>query len=333
MKRTIRWGILGTGTIAEKFAHGLKFVKGAEIAAVGSRTAENAERFAKRHPGARAYGSYEALAADQSLDIIYIATPHTCHKANSLACLEAGRAVLCEKPFAVNAGETDTMIRCAKEKNLFLMEAMWTRFLPATIAVRKWLRAGFIGEVRMVKADFGMRTKWNPEGRLLNRNLGGGALLDVGIYGVSFASMVFGETPQEVSGFAHIGETGVDEQSTVTLGYTKGRLAVLSCAVRTLLPNDAYIIGTDGYIHIPSFWRAEKAHLYLAGKRAGTVRKRFRGSGYRYEAEEVMRCLRAGKIESSFMPHAESLELMKTLDRIRALWKLQYPGEENHAGG
>jgi dihydrodiol dehydrogenase / D-xylose 1-dehydrogenase (NADP) len=328
MKRTVRWGILGTGTIADKFAHALKFVKGAELAAVGSRSAEKATRFAKRHSIERSYGSYEALVANPGIDVVYIATPHIFHAENSLLCLKAGKAVLCEKPFAMNAAEAEKVIRCAKEKKLFCMEAMWTRFLPATNAARKWLRAGFIGDLRMIRADFGFRAEKNQEGRLFNRELGGGALLDVGIYGVSFASMIYGEQPKEITGVAHIGETGVDEMSTVILSYAKGRQAVIGSSIKTTLPNEGYIIGADGSIKIPTFWRAEKANLFLGGKKAGTVRKRFRGSGYRYEAEEVMRCLRAGKTESAVMPLEESFEIMKTMDRIRALWNLKYPGEE-----
>ncbi len=327
MADPIRWGILSTGKIAGKFAEGLSVLPDAELAAVGSRTADAAHAFADRFNISRRHASYEDLANDPEVDAIYVATPHSLHRENSLLCLDAGRAVLCEKPFAINRREAEEVVAAAREKGIFLMEAMWTRFLPIMGRVREWLADGAIGEARMVTADFGYRSDVNPEGRLFNPNLGGGALLDIGVYTVSFASMVFGGSPSQVSGLADIGETGVDEQAGVVLGYPRGQLAVLSCAVRTRTPHAAQIFGTDGSIRIhPPFWHATTATLTTGGSEE-TLKLPYKGNGYNCEAAEVMRCLREGKRESDTMPLDETLSVMETLDRIRAQWGLKYPME------
>ena len=246
----IRWGILATGRIAHKFALGLSVLPDAELIAVGSRAQETADAFADRWEVPHRHATYAGLAADPDVAVVYVATPHAFHKQNSLLCLEAGKAVLCEKPMAINAREVEQIVACARGRGLFLMEAMWTRFLPAICKVRELLAEGVLGQVRMVRADFCFRSPWNPEGRLLNPALGGGALLDVGVYTVALAFMVFGGPPAEVTGMTHIGETGVDEQSAMILGYDGGRLAVLACAVRAQAPMEAHIIGTAGWIRI-----------------------------------------------------------------------------------
>jgi len=207
------------------------------------------------------------------------------------------------------------------------MEAMWTRYLPAIKKVREWLSSGAIGEVRMLKADFGFRCEWNPNGRFLNYELGGGALLDAGIYPVSFASMVFRSQPSRITSMPHIGETGVDEQFTALFGYGGGKMASIAGAIRTRLISDALIIGTEGNIHIPNFLRARCAILSIQDKQVETYEPAFEGTGYNYEAAEAMRCLREGKLESDIMPLDESLSIMKTMDSVRNQWGLKYPGE------
>jgi len=329
MREKIGWGIMATGGIAHKFCEGLKNLEDAEIVAVASRSLDKARDFAGKHGIKRAYGCYEDLVKDPGVDIVYVATPHPYHLPGALLCLEAGKAVLCEKPFAMNARESETLIRLARENGLFLMEAMWTRFLPAIVKVREWLERGLIGEVRFLKADFGFRTPWDPEGRFLNPELGGGALLDVGIYPVSFASMVFGCQPRSIKGMAHIGETRVDEQFAVLFGYEGGRIASLSGAVRTRFVNDAMIMGTEGRIHIPNFFCADTAVLYSASGEKEVFGPELEGNGYQYEAAEAMRCLREGRLESNTMPLDETLAIMRTMDTIRAQWGLKYPCEEN----
>ncbi len=327
MKEKIRWGIIGTGSIAKKFAAALAFLPDAELIAVGSRAQASADAFADMFHIPHRHTTYADLANDPDVDVVYISTPHPFHKENSILCLEAGKAVLCEKPFTINAREAEEVINLARRKNLFLMEAMWTRFLPVMVEVRRLLSERAIGDVRMVMADFGFRAEFNPQGRLFNPALGGGALLDIGVYTISLASMVLG-TPSRVTGMAYLGETGVDEQSAFILGYDQGQLAVLSVAVRTNTSQEAHLLGTIGKIRLhPSWWRGTTLTLSVAGKEDLTMDLPHVGNGYNYQAAEVMRCLRAGQTESSIMPLDETLSIMKTMDQIRAQWGLKYPTE------
>lgn len=326
MSDRIRWGILGPGNIARKFAQGIEALPDAEVAAVGSRTRENAVRFADEFNVPRRHASYESLAEDPEVDAIYVATPHPMHKDNTILCLRAGKAVLCEKPFAVNRREAEEMLAVARTEKRFLMEAMWTRFLPVVEQVRKWIADGRIGDPRMVQADFGFRTGIDPTSRLFAPALAGGGLLDVGCYCVSLASMVFQAKPDSVTGLFHLGETGVDEQGAMVLGYSGGALAVLSSAVRTNTPHEACIMGTEGMIqlHAP-FWRGDRATLIRPEEDPIEIHLSYPSTGYQFEAAAVGNCLREGRLESDIMPLDESLQIMNTLDRIRTEWGLIYP--------
>lgn len=327
-KSTIRWGILSTGAIARLFAQGLHDTPDAQLLAVGSRTQSGAEAFAAEFDIPRQYGSYEALAADPDIDVIYIGTPHPMHYESAMLCLSAGKPVLLEKPFTLNAQQAESLIAFAREKRLFLMEAMWTRFTPVMQKVREVLRAGTIGEVRMVQADFGFRAPFDPQHRLFAPELGGGALLDVGIYPVSFAGMVFGQQPSEIVSSAQLGSTGVDEQSAMIFTYPNGALAQLSCAVRTQTPQEAVIIGEKGWIRIPSRWWVPRVYTVQIDSEAEQVfEPSFVGNGYNYEAAAVGDYLRAGKTESDVISLDETLATMRTLDTIRAQWDLVYPGD------
>ena len=323
----VRWGILGTGYIARKFAEGLAFLPDAELAAVGSRSQAAADAFGDEFGVRRRYTSYEALAEDPDVEVVYVATPHSLHGDNSRLCLAAGKAVLCEKPFAINAAEAAGVIEVAREKRLFLMEAMWTRFLPLLVEVRSLLAQRVIGEVRMVTADFGFRTEVDPGNRLFDPALGGGALLDVGIYPMALAFMVLGR-PAHIMSMAHLGRTGVDEQAAVILSYEQGQLAVLTTAIRTQTPQEATLFGTQGSIKIHSpWWRASRLTLASEGEPERIIERPIAGNGYNYEAAEVMDCLRNGRLESEVMPLDETLAIMKTLDEIRAQWGLKYPSD------
>ncbi len=324
----IRWGILGTGNIARQFAEGLQSARGAVLQAVGSRTAETAEAFGSQFGIPRRHASYEALAADPEVDIVYIATPHPMHKGNSMLCLNAGKAVLCEKPFTINRREAEEVVACARANNRFLMEAMWTRFLPAVLQAQMWIREGRIGKVRMIRADFGFRVGYEEEPRLFDLEMGGGALLDVGIYPISLAAMVLGPHPIKVNTMATIGPTGVDDQNMVALQYENGAIALAASAVRTETPQDACIIGENGFIslHTP-FWRADTVTLSLPGREPETHHLPLTGNGYNYEAEAVMDCMRSGKTECIVMSLNETITLMGILDTARAQWGLRYPME------
>lgn len=328
MERKIRWGIIGTGNIARTFAESLMFVEDAELTAVGSRAVDTARQFAEAFKIGHWYASYEELVNDPDVDVVYVSTPHPFHMENTLLCLKAGKAVLCEKPFAMNAGQAQEMIDVAKSNKLFLMEAMWTRFLPIIVEVRKWLRLGVIGDVRMLQSDFGVRFDWEPNSRIFNPQLGGGALLDLGVYQVSLASMIFAKPPVSIAGLAHIGQTGVDEQSGVVLKYNDGGLAILSSAIRTQTPGEAVIFGAKGKIRIhPPFWCSTVATLSIEGKEDQTVEMPLEGKGYCCEAREVVRCMQDGKLESDVIPLEETLAVMKILDQIREQWGLKYPME------
>ena len=329
MKKKIKWGIMGSGNIAYKFVQSLKYIKDAEITAVGSRSSVRAAEFASQYGISRSYGNYRQLANDPEVDIVYIATHNPSHFECALLCLKAGKAVLCEKPFTLNVLQAEVLIRTARESGIFLMEAMWMRYLPTIVKVRELLAKGVIGEIRMIKADFGMRQSWNPESRLLKPALGGGALLDVGIYPISFSSMIFGPCPSTIKSVAYLGATGVDEQFSAILGYEKGSLAVLSGAIRTTLPNEARVIGTEGYIRIPAFWCSQSVELCINGK-TEQFELPFTSTGYIHEAEEAMHCIRQGLTESSIMPLDESLKIMKILDTLREQWGLRYPSENSN---
>jgi len=327
MTTPIRWGILATGTIAHKFATGLQVCDDAELLAVGSRSQASADAFADEFDIPRRYASYEDLVTDPDVDVIYIATPHARHKENALLCLDHGKAVLCEKPFTINAAEARQVIERARAKQIFVMEAMWTRFIPLMVEVRRLVNEGEIGEVRMITGDFGYRAGFNPQSRAFDPALGGGGLLDVGVYPLSLASMLLG-APERIVSMAELGQTGVDEQSAAILGYPGGALAIIYSAVRTRTPQDATILGTDGFIRIhPPFWVPTAMTLYKVGAEPQHKEIPFEGNGYNYQAHEVMTCLRAGKLESDVIPLDETLQIMQSMDAMRAQWGLTYPME------
>jgi len=327
MDNQIHWGIIGTGSIAHKFATGLRALPEAKLVAVGSRSLEHAHQFGEEFKVPHKYASYDELAQDSEVDVIYIATPHPYHKDNTLLCLNNGKAVLCEKPLAINSAQVADMVSCARTNNIFLMEAMWTHCFPAMTKVRELIHERAIGEVRLLEAKFCFRTGWYPEGRLLNPTFGGGALLDVGVYNIALAYIIFGKSPSRISSMAHLGDTGVDEQSSMILGYDNGAMANLTCAVRTNTPQDAAIYGTDGWIEIPSpYWQPDYIVLHTNDREEMMTFERV-GNGYSFEAIEVMRCLRAGFLESRIVPLDMSIAVMSTMDEIRAQWGLKYPME------
>jgi predicted dehydrogenase len=324
--RRVRWGIIGLGNIAHQFAKGLPLVAGAELTAVASRSRDKANAFGAQFGARRCYGSYEELARDDDVDAVYIATPHSLHCENSIMCIEAGKAVLCEKPFALNARQAGRMVAAAREYDVFLMEAMWTRFMPLMARVRE-LAKSELGEVRFVQADFGFRSEFDPASRIYSPCLGGGAVLDVGVYPISFASMLFG-APQRVASFARIGSTGVDEQNAMLIDYGNSRMALLSSAVDVQTPRVAYVTGTHGRICIHSPWfMSTRMTLTRADESAEEMHLPYEGNGYNYETAEMMDCMARDVKESPVLPLAETLEIMRTMDTLREQWDLRYPDE------
>jgi len=325
----IRWGILSTGFIAEQFVQGLKHAPGSEAVAVGSRSQKTANKFGRKYKIEKRYDSYVGLAADPDVDIIYIGTPHPYHFENAMMCLDAGKHVLLEKPFTVNAGEARQLIAKAREKKLFLMEAMWTRFFPIIKRMNEVIEAGTIGEIATLTGGLYHSQKYDPKGRHFALELGGGALLDVGIYPLSFTWMLMGR-PDKVSSMAYFGETGADYRSSYTLLYEdKGVVAFLGSSVSSTSPAEFHIGGTRGSIRIhEDFFRPDTITVHEWGKKRGQVIKEpYKGNGYQFEAIHVAQCIRDGKTESEVVPLDESLMLMELMDAIRAEWGLKYPGE------
>ena len=328
MDKKIKWGIISTGHISNKFAEALAILPQAELVAVASRNESAAKKFAKEHNVSRAYATYEELAKDPDIDVVYIGTPHTFHLQNSILCMRNGKSVLCEKALTINAAEAKKMVRIAREENVFLMEAMIPRHVPLLKKAIKWIKDGRIGEVRMVKASRCARGVFPPGARQLNPDLGGGSLLDVGVYVISFASQIFGKAPVEVTGMSHIGDWGSDEQGVAILKYDKGEIADLSFALRTNAVDEAYILGTKGYIKVGEVFAVPtKISLFIDNKEIEKLEEPIIGNALNYEAEEVMRCLNQGLKESPFMPLEESIEIMEVMDKIRKPWGLTYSND------
>jgi predicted dehydrogenase len=321
----VRWGIVGTGAIAVGFADALSQVDGATLAAVASRTVDGADAFGARFDVAARYASYEDLASDDSIDIAYIATPQSRHVDDTLLMVEAGKHVLCEKPFALDADESRSMVDAAKTKGVFLMEAMWSRFLPSYRHLVEVIGDGRIGEPILVEADFGWRREVDPEHRLFRRDLGGGGLLDLGIYPLQLASLVLG-IPQSVAARGVIGETGVDELVAAVTEHPNGGIAVSKASLRVGMTCAARIAGTIGVIDIPALMHCpESITLSVLGE-VERFDGSYEGSGMRFEIEEVHRCVVDGRTESAVMPLDESLALMRILDEIRAQIGLDFEG-------
>lgn len=350
--KPIRWGILGTGTIAHQFAQGLQQADGAVLQAVASRTRERAEEFAKRYSATTAYADYTALVNDANVDVVYIATPNERHREDALLAITAGKAVLCEKPFALTAAEGRQVLEAARQRGVFCMEAMWMRCSPALNTALQQVRAGAIGEVHLLQAQLGF-AKVPDAASSLFQPASGGALLDLGVYPLALAQAVFG-TPATVSAVLDKGRTGVDETVSILLGYPGGQQAQIATSLRCQLNNSASLHGLGGILRIedplyfPESFRlqpiapsgpvtappsARRLQHHPAVRPLMAAARRLRetlrsprqtqypvGTGYTAEANEVMRCLRAGETASTLVPQADTLAVLETMDRIRACW-------------
>ncbi len=328
MRNKIKWGIISTGHIAQKFAEALAILPEAELTAVASRTIGKVKEFAEKYKVPKSYGSYIQLANDPEIDVVYIATPHTFHLENAVMCMRKGKSVLCEKALTINAEEAREMVRVAREENVFLMEAMIPRHIPLIKKSLKWIDDGKIGEVRIVKASRCARGEFSDESRILNPKFGGGSLLDLGVYVISFAFQVLGKFPIESVGVSHIGHLGSDEQGAALLKFDKGEIADLTFALRTEAVNDAYIFGTKGYIKLHDLFAVPtKASLFVNKEEVEIIEEPIIGNALNYEAEEVMRCMKKGLKESPFMPPDESIKIMEVMDKIRKPWGLVYSND------
>jgi predicted dehydrogenase len=324
MKESINWGIIGLGKIAQKFVSDLALVDGSKLQAVGSRGLDKARDFATKNRAKEAYGSYEELVQDSKIDVVYIATPHVYHAELTHLCLDHGKSVLCEKPFAMNIDEVRGMIEKAKNKNLFLMEALWTRFIPATEKLLELIGKGTIGELRSIHADFGFKAEYDPTKRLFNKSLGGGALLDIGIYPLYMAQLILG-SPDSVNANAHFGATGVDHSLGILLGYENDKQAVLHATLSSTTQTAAWIHGSEGSIYMhPRFHHCARLSVYKEHQEIESFEIPYIGSGYYHEIEAVNHSLYEGQIQNPKMSWDDSLKLIELLDRVRDQVGLHY---------
>jgi predicted dehydrogenase len=315
---TVRWGVVGPGRIADKVVRDLPHVPGAVLTAVASRSEERAAAFAAEHGAERAHGSYRAIVDDPDVDVLYVATPHPQHRAVTLAAVRAGKAVLVEKAFTVTPAATREIVDLARERGVFVMEAMWTRFQPAIVRLRELLADGAIGEVQSVQADLGAQHSTDPADRFYNPALGGGALFDVGVYPISFAQMVLG-TPETVAAHGALSDTGVDVEEAVLLGYPGGRSASLLASLRCATPGGARVVGTGGWIDVPPrFHHPRSLVLVRHGHEPETISAPPLGTGYAHELIEVTDAVAAGRTESAAMPLADTVAVQDVMAEVAA---------------
>jgi predicted dehydrogenase len=323
----LRWGILGTGWIARQMTADLA-VNGSTVTAVGSRTQEKADAYAAEFGIPHAHGSYEALVADPDVDVVYVATPHPSHVADATLALNAGKHVLLEKPYTINAAEARVVADLARERGLVVLEAMWTRWMPHMIRLREIIAAGTLGDVRTVIVDHNQSLSQDPAHRLQDPALGGGALLDLGIYPVSFAWDVFG-APTTIQAISSPTATGVDRQTAMLFGYADGQQAVMHTASDTMGPNAAAVIGTKAWVQLDPIWYTPTTMRVIATD--GTVIEEFdgrtEGRGMQFQAAQLERIVASGRLEDDILPPSQSVAIMESLDTIRAQIGLVYPSE------
>lgn len=333
--KQVKWGIVGTGNICAQFAQGLQVVEHAQIYAVASRSLENATTFAQRFDIAKPYGSYQDMAKDADIDIVYIGTPHPQHYENVMLFLEAGFAVVCEKPLGVNAAQTEKMIAKAREKNVFFLEGMWTRFFPAFQKGLEWVRSGRIGEPKMIQATFGYDGSAHKEQWRFSHDMAGGSLLDVGIYPLALTFAMFGADPVEVSTTACI-QNGVDEYNTFTFTYADGRIAIASDAIGIKLQNSVFIGGSKGAVLFgDGWWHPSRVEFTPADEMVAGASpdhevfdQPYTASGFEFEAKAVQQYYLEGRKEAPEMPLDETLAIAQMMDRLRKAWPLAYREDE-----
>ncbi|MBS3990616.1 MAG: Gfo/Idh/MocA family oxidoreductase [Erysipelothrix sp.] len=320
----MKWGVYATGAIAQGFANDLKKVNGAVIVAAYARNEQKGRTFCEKYNIERYYNDEDAFFNDPEIEAVYVSTPHTLHAEVSIKALIAGKHVLCEKPFAMNANEAKRVIAVALEQKRFVMEALWTLFLPSIQKVFEWIQEDRIGEVKVIQANFGFSGNNDPQGRLLNPDLGGGALLDVGIYPVLMANVLAKSTPEYISAQASFTDTGVDGSTFIHFKYPNGIFALLAASIEVNLINDLVIYGEKGKIVVPLFWMADEATCYFEDKVEKFISDESSKSGYNYEAQALAVAVNAGLLQHDLVSHQFTIELMETLDRIRTEIGLVY---------
>jgi predicted dehydrogenase len=329
--RKLHWGIIGPGAIAHQFAEALAQCDQGQLVAVASRARTRAARFAEQYGAPGIHDNYQSLVEDPQVDIVYISTPHSHHYQHCRLCLEAGKHVLLEKPLAINAAQCESLIALAKSRNLLLQEALWSRFMPCFTAVKQWIADGRIGDLQYSISDIGFAFRHDPQHRLNNPDLGGGALLDLGVYSITISQFLMGEHPVNVQAIGTLGKSGVDENTLVNIAYSSNRYSQFTCTARAQASNSMTIVGSEGHIVLPPhFWNGNKAILKQDDKVLDTLEFEHRVNGFEYQIEESMACVKAGKLCSDMMPHADSLAVMQTMDEIRQQIGLKFSNELEH---
>lgn len=323
MEKVIKWGIVGAGYIANKFAKAVKNVEGATLTSIASRSETKGREFADKYDIENVFTSYEEMAKSSLIDAVYIATPHPFHKPCAEIFLNAKKHVLCEKPICVNAKQATELKECANKNGVFLMEAMWTRFLPAIGEAAEIVNSGEIGEIRGVRADFCYFCTPDEDAKLFENNLAGGSLLDVGVYGLNFASIFLGDNPESIISVADVSD-GIDYQTSILMKYSNGAIASVSSAINVNKPGTGYIYGTKGYIVLPKFYGAVELTVNVDGEER-YISKPSMGDGFEEEIIEACSCIRLGKTQSDVMPMSESIRILKQMDYIREQINLRYP--------
>ena len=327
--KKLRFGIVGTGNIAHRFAEAIKNVTDAELVAIASRTKENADKFADEFNIPVRFSSYEDMAKSDAIDAAYIAVPHSGHMDASILMMSNGKHVICEKPLAINTYEVTRMIECAKENNVFLMEAMWARLVPGTIKLLELINNGIIGDVRAVEGKFCYTMDEDEmDHHVLKNENGGGALLDVGVYGLNFASWYLGYEVTDISAQADIYKN-TDSHTSVLLKYSSGAVADISCATLLRKPNEGYIYGTKGYIHINRFYAPQEINIHLLNGTNETIETKYIGNGFEEQIIHMCQCIKNGLTESPVNTFAQTLYITKQMDKIREIIGIKYPQDKD----
>ena len=320
----VNWGILGLGKIADKVSGDIVLAEQSTIYAVASRSEEKAKAFARKFNAEKYFSTYEELVQCPDVDVVYVATPHMFHFEHAMLALKNGKHVLCEKPMGMNEHQVDALIAKARKQKVFLMEGLWTRFIPATKKMLEWVDAGLIGEIISVKADFGFKAQFDPESRLFNKKLGGGSLLDIGIYPTYLSLLLLG-LPKQIKATARMTDTGVDSYFTALGEYESGAVATLESTIEADTPIEGYIYGTKGYIKMHSrFHHTQKLTMHIYDKEEESIELPYLGEGYVHEIDEVNSCVLSGRKESDLLSLQTSRNLIRLLDQIRAKIDLMY---------
>lgn len=316
--KKVRWGIIGAGRIAHSFASDMQFVENGELVAVAARNGDSAAEFARQYAIRKSFAGYQALMDCDEVDAVYIATPHNFHCVQTIEVLNAGKAVLCEKPLVVSAAECAELTALSRDKGVYLMEGMWTWFLPAIQRAKQWVDQGRIGKVRHIKADFGYPIPYSNDRREYDNRLAGGCLLEMGIYPVAIAQYFLGDEPDELSVRSHLAPNGVEDDVVIVADYGEGVMATLATSFRCKLQNWAYIIGEEGYIAIPDFWRADRCSLYQLDECIDSFSDDRKGLGFEYEISAASEDILAGKIQSDLVTPEISMAFQRVMEQVKS---------------